>query len=169
MKNVIRIENGKLPMQFMLIGFVLIVLSIFFVVENQIIGAVLVIPGIFIIAIREGVLVDNENKSVFRYIKIFVFEKKELIDFSEVKYLSMVKVNVKQTMNVLTISNTQSKIMRKVNLIFENNKHKQLFQCNLLDALEKAKLVANITELKILNLTHGKEEWINPTKTPVAM
>jgi hypothetical protein len=68
MKNSIRIKLGKLPMQFMLIGFVLIVLSVFSFFENQIIGIILIFPGIAIIALREGIEIDSEIININSYL-----------------------------------------------------------------------------------------------------
>ncbi|MEA3317073.1 MAG: hypothetical protein U9R54_03880, partial [Bacteroidota bacterium] len=139
-----------------------IVISIFSFLDNKIIGLILFLLGVSIVFIHQGIMLDNDNKLIYRYIKLFVFEKKAAIDFSKVEYLSIVKVNFKQTMNVLTISNTQSKTMYKVNLIFVNNKYKELFKGELSDVIEKSKLIADTWNLRILNLSTGKKEWIEP-------
>ncbi len=169
MKNKeLKVKLGGAPLPFILFGYALIITCLGVNWDYWYLIPILLLIGIFLITIKDRLLIDFERKTLYKYTLLLFMKKGEYFDLSEVQYISMVKVNVSQRMYVQSISTTTSETMIMSNLIFSNNKRIQLYNMKYQESLRLNTLIANGLGIKILDITSGEKKWIEPTMKATA-
>lgn len=161
----LKIKLGGLPLPFVIFGYVLILAGLGINLEYCFIMPILIVIGLFLITVKDRLLFDFEKRTMFKYSLLLFMKKGEYIDLSEVEYISMVRVKISQRMYVQSISTTIDETMIWSNLIYPNNKRIQLYRKKYQESRKLNTIIANGLGIKILDVSTGGKNWIEPTVT----
>lgn len=144
---ILNYKTGSLPQNYVTLGYLLFAIGVWrIVMNNYLIGIVILIISIFLIFLKSGISIDTENKKLKKYNGIFFIKRGYWQDISTVNNLYIHKFKQGQTLNVLSIRTTQTNLVYKLILNLEEKK------IELMVGQEKKidKLAKNISEnLKI--------------------
>ena len=115
-------STGKLPPNFIYLGYLLILIGIWRIIVLDWIGVLLLIIAAILVFLKSGIIIDTEKKRLKSYISVFSFTKGSWKDISSLKHLAIVKTKITQNMNVLSISRTENKIVYKLIGVISNKK-----------------------------------------------
>lgn len=97
------ITTGRLPLQFLIVGPVVLLISIVMIFTSNWLGILLIILGLFSF-IRSGITIDFDKKRLKEYVGLFIIKKGKWKDVSSATKLEIKKSSWSQENNVLTIS-----------------------------------------------------------------
>lgn len=118
----INYKTGKLPVNFVALGALLIVIGIWRIAVLDWIGILIFVIGLVLFFIKSGVIIDTESKRLKKYIGFFGIMKGEWENMDSLKHLRIIKSKETQTMNVLSISRTSTDYVYKLFMILHNSK-----------------------------------------------
>lgn len=160
-------RSGSLPPNFIVLGIMLILISIsgFFIFLSLwqiLVSVILAVIGGFLFFIREGLIIDFENKKMRFYWSIFSYKNGRWKSISDVKYLSLVRVKMQETFSVRACSSTFMEYKYKLNLICSNNQHSRILIGNFETLKDKALIIAKGLNVKIYDNSEKEKQWIQP-------
>lgn len=166
MKKQFKKKEDALPLNFFILGIVLIALSIIgiFFIKSSLIPftLIMILPGIFLVSVRFGMIIDFDEKVMIKYWRIFSKRFEKRVSLEKVKYLSLVNVRLQDHFSSKACTYHTVEILCKLNLVISRKDYIPFSYEKKKQALDQAKKIANGLNLRILDMTSGKEEWIEP-------
>ena len=161
MQNIICIKNGKLPLNFLIAGYILAIAGIVLTFTYSWFLIVLFIVGIIIISLEDETYIDAKNEKIKKITKVlWYFKIGDWEKLTKPQYIALVPVKQTQQTWVLSISLTQTDTVCKLNFIYPNNKYKSLKTGKKPEMLELAKQLSAGFEIKIWDSTGKDKVWI---------
>ncbi len=161
MNNLIDVKIKTQFLNFLILGFLLIIAGGILTFQAQYIGILLVVLGLLIVSSNKGLKVDTENKRI-KYYKTFAFI--EFGDWKEVKgiqYIALMRVNMKQQVNALSIPGTYTDVQVKLSFIMDNKKIMPIITDRRNKIMPIAEKIAKGFNMKIFDNSEGKKVWID--------
>ncbi len=143
----LKYKTGKLPINYIALGVLLFVVSIWRLIIQDWVGIIYLLIAILFLFIESGFMIDTERKKLKKYTGLFALRNGDWMDISSVVNLQIVKVRVSQTMFVISIRRIESKVVYKLIMNLPNRK---------LDLMsgEKEKILKSANEVSsALNIT----------------
>ncbi len=161
--NITDIKTSKISILRYIIAIILFLLSLITILVGLYGGLVLFIIGLLVILYKEGIKVDAENKKIMMHVGLAkLVIKDKWIDVANSQYISVVRVRLTQRSYSHVTSRLSSSVQCKVNIILPNKRYISLYRNKNDKAIKLAKSIANILNLRILDLSHGEKNWIEP-------
>ena len=113
-------KTGKLPPNFYYLGFMLLAIGVWRVIVQDWFGIIFLAISLILLFIRTGVLIDEKNKRLKKYVGIFIFKTGDWEDISTVINLKIINVQETQNMNVASISSSQTNDVYQLIIILAN-------------------------------------------------
>jgi hypothetical protein len=119
---ILNYKTGKLPSNFIALGFISIIISIwrFLVLDWK--GIIFLIISILCLFTKSGLIINTDEKKIKKYIGIFTIKRGEWKDISTLKNLQITKAKTSQSMNVLSINRIETTDLYKLIMILSNKK-----------------------------------------------
>ena len=115
-------KTGKLPPNFIFLGAFLLIIGIWRIIVLDWVGIILLVISLLFLFVKSGVLIDTSNKKIESYSGVFSIKIGDWEDIRSLKHLLVVKAKETQSMNVLSINRTESKIVYKLMMVLANKK-----------------------------------------------
>jgi len=112
---IIDLKTGKLPINFLITGVLLLAIGIWRIFISDWIGIIIIAVSLICIFLKLGVQIDTTNKKIKKYTGNWE-------SINSVKNIQIIQARQSTSMNVLSISKTETKIVYKLFLIFVNKK-----------------------------------------------
>ena len=123
----------------------------------------MILTGIFLVSLRFGVIIDFDNKIMIKYKRIFSKRFDKITSLENVRYIALVNIRLQEHFASKACSYNTVDIRCKLNLVI-NRKEYIPFSLEKRDiAMDQARQIANGLNLRILDMSTGKEVWIEPT------
>jgi len=146
-------KTGKLPLNFLALGIMLLAVSIWRMVVSDWAGILFLLISLILLFLRSGILIDAENKKAKKYIGIFGLNKGKWEDIDSLVNLQINKTKERQTMSVLSVSRTESIEVFKVYLNLPDHKI-ELLSGKKEDVSRKAEDIASLLQTTIIDNTN---------------
>ena len=136
--HILKTENSKLPIHFLMIGFVLLIVGVIFLISFDW-KALLIVPGLAITFVSSTNILNLkdsskiEETSIFRV--VFIRRKSEI---PKPEYIVLRSISYSQRQNVLSISRTDTIQKYCVNFVCPDNKIYTVYS----GGIEKAKEIS---------------------------
>ena len=104
----LRYKTGKLPLNFIALGVILLAVSIWRIMVLDWSGIPFLVVSIALLFIESGVVIDPDSRRVRRYIGLFTVTKGEWEDVSSLINLQIIRSRESRTMNFISISRTET-------------------------------------------------------------
>jgi hypothetical protein len=156
--NTFKFKRKNLLWQLVLGTFALVVgvITIF----DDIKGLVPLIIGIYLL-IQDGVELDYENKTYRRIKSFFGLTVGKWQPLPEIEYVSVFKTTETTTVWAASASANVSSSVVKVNLFYNTNQKIEIYDCkNVEDAFSKAKEIASVLKIDVLDATSRDTKWL---------
>lgn len=158
--NVIDLIKKRELVHIFILGGLLVVTGISLIINSIYYGIILLFIGLVIVLSKKGLKFDLKNKRIMFYFKIAFYTSGHWEDFSDLSYIALVKVNISQQMNVVSLSGTSSEMKVKMNFIKSNNKIVPIYTERKTIILPLARKIAKGFNVDIFDNTAGKKYWI---------
>lgn len=143
----LKYKTGKLPINYIALGVLLFVVSIWRLIIQDWIGIIYLLIAILFLFIESGFMIDIERKKLKKYTGLFALRSGDWMDISLVENLQIVKVRVSQAMFVISIRRIESKVVYKLIMNLPNRKLELM-------SGEKEKILISANEVSsALNIT----------------
>jgi len=119
---ILKYKTGKLPPNFIALGFLLLGVSVWRIIVLDWKGILFFLISLLLLFIKSGIIIDTDNKSLKKYIGIFVIKKGEWEDISNLSNLQIIKTKASQSMNVLSINRVETSDLYKLIMILPSKK-----------------------------------------------
>jgi len=119
---ILNYKTGKLPLNFIYLGVILLGISIWRMVVLDWKGILFFIISLLFLFIRSGIIIDTDNRRIKKYIGFFAFRKGEWESIKSIINLQIIKTRETQTMSVLSITRTETNTIYKLFLFLPNRK-----------------------------------------------
>ncbi len=160
MNNIIDIKKKYELLNILILGFLLILIGMIFIFQKTYFGSIFILVGLLIVTFKKGVLIDTKLKKI-KYYKKFVFKIiGNWSDISDVQYIALVKVNLTQQMNTLTVPGTFSDVQIKLNFIMKNKNVVQVITDKKSKIMLLAEKISEDLKIDIYDNSEGKKLWI---------
>lgn len=143
-------KTGRLPMNFIMLGYLLFALGIWRLVVADLEGIFFLAASVFLIFFRSGILIDTDKKLLKSYIGIFSLRMGKWETIEQIKGLQVVKVTESQTMSVLSVSRTETSAVYRLSLILPDRTI-DLMKSTKMDIFKKAERIASFLETSLLH------------------
>ncbi len=151
-----------IPMPLVIIGCVLIAVGLMTGINSWYVMIPILLAGIFCISVRDRLLFDFKEKTLYKY-SLFIFLKRgEYIKLHQAEYISMIPVILSQNLYMRGPTHTLTDTAVVTNLIFPNHKIVKLYRMNYEASLKYNKVISNGLNVKIMISSSGNHEWIEP-------
>lgn len=161
-QNLITMKKKNELLNILMFGYVFIIIGIYSLVFLNISGLIFIIIGL-IVTFKKGIIVDTKNKRIINYKTYALFyTKKEFTDISNVQYIALIRVNLRQQMNVgpITGLSDYSEMQVKLNFITNSKTVIPLYVERKKNVFPVAKQIAKGLNLRIFDNSEGKKVWI---------
>ena len=118
----LKYKTGKLPINYIALGVLLFAVSIWRLIKQDWFGIVYLLISALFLFIESGFIIDIGTKKLKKYTGLFNMYSGDWVDISKAVNLEIVRANVTQTMNVVSIRRIDSKVIYKLRLIFAESK-----------------------------------------------
>ena len=159
--NKIDKKTGKLTPNFIFLAIASIGIGIFLLVQLEWYCIFFFLLGASILTVRNGIEVNPETKEYRKYNQLWWIKFGKWIVFKNIKYIALININQNQGMNVLSLRTEIAYRKCRLNLIYDNKKHENLFTDNKNIVLEFAKQLSEILDLKIYDATTKNKVWLD--------
>lgn len=161
MQNIIHVKKGKLPINFLIMGYIFVLSGIVGAFLHSFILIILFFIGFVIISLEDEIYIDTKNEKIKEFTKIlWYFHVGDWKKLKKPQYIALVSVNQTQQIWVSSLGMNQTKIVCKLNFIYKNNKYKNLKSGNKTEMIKLAKEIAKGFKIKIRDLTEENKVWI---------
>ena len=114
-------KTGKLPPNFLILGYLLLLIGCWRLFLADWIGIALVALALLILFIRSGIVIDTQQKRMKKYIGILGYKNGNWEDISSLIHLGIVKGKIFQSMYVASIKRSEERTVYKLLLVFPSN------------------------------------------------
>jgi len=161
--NLIIIKKKNELLNFLMFGYLFVILGIISLLTGNLIGVAFLILGLLIVTLKKGIIVDTKNKQIIHYKTIALFyTKKTFTDITNVKYIALVRVKLTQNMNVGSITGltNYSEMQVKFNFIMNDRKIIPLYIERKKNVFPIAEKISKDLGVKVYDNSEGKKVWI---------
>ena len=152
--------NRPVPIAKIIYGAGLILMGIITVISENPFGFIFI--GISLYFFREnGIEIDLDNKKYRNIFSIFGLTYGQWENLPDIEYVSVFKTDITTRVWVSTASTNITNTVIKVNLFYNTNKKIEAYETeNIDDAFEKAKEIATVLNVDILDATERESKWL---------
>lgn len=143
-------KTGKLPLNFRALGVILLAVSIWRIMVFDWSGILFLIISLLLLFLKSGVIIDADNRRIKSYIGLFVVSKGEWEDVNSLDNLQIVKMRESRTMNVLSISRTETNETYKLYMKLPDRSI-ELMSGKKEDILNSAEEIASSLKTSVVN------------------
>lgn len=119
---ILNYKTGKLPPNFIYLGIMLFGLGIWRMVVLDWKGILFFLISLFLVFIKDGILIDTENRRLKKYTGFLVIKKGKWESIRSLMNLQIIKTREVQSMHVLSISRSETIDVYKLLLVLPDNK-----------------------------------------------
>ena len=156
----IEIKKKRELINLFILGGLLVVLGFVLVIQTIYYGFILFVIGLLIVLSKKGLMIDTKNKRIIHYFKILFYTSGTWEDFSDISYIALVKVNLSQQMNVVSVTGSSSEVQVKMNFVKSNKKLVSVYTDIKKNIFPLAEKIAKGFNVDIYDNTDGKKQWI---------
>ena len=110
---------------------------------------------------REGIEIDLRNNKIRNTNNLFNLSFGQWKDFPEIEYVSVFRTTQTTTVWVSTASANVTEKTIKINLFYNTNQKIEAYETkDIDDAFKKAKQIATILNLDVLDATERESKWL---------
>ena len=146
----LRYKTGKLPLNFIALGVILLAVSIWRIMVLDWSGMPFLVVSIVLLFIESGVVIDPESRRVRRYIGLFTVTKGEWEDVSSLTNLQIIRSRESRTMNFISISRTETNDTYKLYIKLPNRSI-ELMSGKKEDIQSRAEEIASALKASVVN------------------
>lgn len=146
----INYKTGKLPINFIALGIMLLAVSIWRMAVSDWAGILFLLISLVLLFLRSGILIDADNRRIKKYIGIFGIKKGKWESIDPLVNLQITKTKERQTMSVLSLSRTDSIDVYKLLLTLPDH-NIELFSGKKEDISRKAEELSKLLQTIILD------------------
>ena len=117
---ILKYTTGKLPLNFFMLGVILLMLGILAIIKSEFGGMVAIPLSIPLIFIRTGILMDTKKKQIKKYISLLTYKTGKWESISQIQHLRIIRAQQSASMAVLSISRNQQNIVYKLLAVLPN-------------------------------------------------
>ena len=161
MNNLIDVKIKTQFINFLILGFLLIIVGGILIFQTQYIGILLVVLGLLIVTSKKGLKIDTKNKKIKYYKKISFKEFGEWTDINDIQYIALMRVNVTQQVNAITVPGNYTETQVKLSFITNNKKIIPIITDKKKKIIPIAEKIAKGFNIKIFDNSEGKKVWID--------
>lgn len=119
---ILNYKTGKLPPNFIALGFLLLAVSIWRIIVLDWKGILFFLISLLFLFIKSGIIIDTKNKRIKKYIGIFSLKHGKWENVKALINLQIIKTKASQSMNVLSINRTETKDLYKLIMVLPDKK-----------------------------------------------
>ena len=146
----LRYKTGKLPLNFIALGVILLAVSIWRIMVLDWSGIPFLVVSIVLLFIESGVVIDPESRRVRRYIGLFTVTKGEWEDVSSLINLQIIRSRESRTMNFISISRTETNDTYNLYIKLPN-RNVELMSGKKEDIQSRAEEIASALKASVVN------------------
>jgi hypothetical protein len=135
-------KTERLPLNFIMLGFTLIVVGIVTVVNGDYEGVAAFIFAIPLLFTHSGIIVDTDNRRIKKYTGLFNWQYGKWLDLKGARYMQIGRMNQNQGMWVASIPRTNKKQVHKLYVMLPHSRL-ELLTGTLEEIEARAKQIAN--------------------------
>ncbi|WP_320054456.1 hypothetical protein [uncultured Acetobacteroides sp.] len=143
-------KTGKLPYNFIALGYMLLAISAWRIAVSDWVGMLLLLLSVFLLFFRSGIIVETDPRRLKMYYGIFFIKRGAWENIDQLTDLRITKVRQSRRMSVLTISRTESYNTYKLFLRLPNRSI-ELIAGQKDDILRKASSMASALNTTLVN------------------
>lgn len=154
-------KNSYFPQQFVILGYLLIGIGIYFLIINNWIGIIMIPAGFIFSFLFINQDLDIDNRKTREYFGFLGMKFGKWKDIPEVEYVTVFQERMIQGKNVVSISSYHSEESYMVDLIISPKE--RISAAKYVDkekAIEKGMALALAFNCKLLDYTSGKAKWV---------
>lgn len=153
--------SGYFPWTIIFLGLVLAFVGFLFVVENPIVGVILLLISLIIFTTHYRLKIDFDNKVFHDYLWILGLKNGDKGKFENIEYLFIKKSKVSQTMSVRVASTTIQKEVYDGYLKFsEKDKIHLITKDSKNDLIKNLRVISSSLKIKIIDYSEGEPREI---------
>jgi len=110
-------KTGKLPPNFIYLGIMLFGIGVWRMIVLDWRGIIFFVISLLFLFIKSGIIIDTTNRRIKKYIGFFAIKKGKWENISSIVNLQVIKTKETQSMNVLSISRTETNDVYKLLMV----------------------------------------------------
>lgn len=145
MKTINRIEyrTSRLPINFRMLGYMLLALAIWRGIVMDWMGMVYLAISLFLIFFKTGVIIDAKALKIKQYVGLFLIKKGKWERIEHVSSIQLTKTKETQTMSVLSISRLETTDTYKLYIMMPD-RNIELMQGDKVELVTKGNTLADL-------------------------
>jgi hypothetical protein len=143
-------KTGKLPLNFIYLGIMLLGISIWRMIVLDWTGIVFFVISFLYLFIKSGLIIDTDNKKLKKYIGFFIIKKGEWVNIKSLINLQIIKTKETQSMNVLSINRTETNDVFKLFMILPDRTI-ELMSGEKGSIIKKAEKISSSLQTTVIN------------------
>ncbi|MFO7938623.1 MAG: hypothetical protein R6U66_02620 [Bacteroidales bacterium] len=136
-------------------------------VPPKIIGSILVLAGVFGLAVHTDLYLKVGTSQLITYWQAFIFRHQTQKILPPIKHVAVVRIHTHRTLNLRSISTFQEGVQYNINLIFEESgkRFKTLLTTEREEALAMGMEIAAALDKPLLDHTSREKHWLSQPKS----
>jgi len=157
-------KNSYFPPQFVILGYLLIAIGIYFLIISNWIGIIMIPVGFIVAFLNINQDLDIKNMKYKEYFEFLGIKFGKWKDIPIIDYVTVFRERTIQGKNVVSISSHHTEENYKVEMIINRKEKISVAKyANKEKALEKGLELARALDCKLLDYTSGSPKWIKST------
>ena len=154
-------KNNYFPLQFVMLGYLLIGIGIYFIAINNWVGYIMIPSGFIFAFLTIRQKLDLDKRKYRDYYCFFGLRFGKWKDIPNIDYVTVFRERMVQGKNVASISSSHSEESYKVDMIISREEKISATKYTSKEkALDKGMELARAFNCKLLDYTSGKAEWV---------
>ncbi len=150
---ILNYKTGKLPPNFIYLGIMLFVISIWRMSVLDWTGVLFFIVSLLFIFIKSRIIIDTDNRRLKKYIGFFAIKKGEWESINSIINLQIIKTKHTQAMSVLSITRTETNDVYKL-LMTLSNRNIELMSGEKDFIIDRAERISSSLQVLVKNKTN---------------
>lgn len=146
---ILNYKTGKLPLNFIYLGIMLLPISIWRIILLDWIGVVLFIISLICLFVKTGLMIDTQSRRIKKYFDLFSLRNGQWEDISTFRNIHIVKKIKTQKMNFISIGRTETNEVYSLVLIMPN-KNIELLNGEIKSVTKAANEISQTLNIKLL-------------------
>ena len=156
-------KNNYFPPQFVILGYLLIILGVYFLARHDWVGFIMIPAGFIFSFTFNRRIFDLKNRKYREYLTLMGIKSGRWKDIPTVEYVSVYPERVLQDQHVASISSRNVESGFRIALIISRSERIECGKEQYREkALEKGRAYATALNCKLLDYRTGKAVWIGP-------
>jgi len=148
-------------LNFLILGFLLIIAGGTLIFQAQYIGILLVIIGLLIVTSKKGLKVDTKNRRIKYYSKFAFKEFGKWIEIKNIQYIALMRVTVTQQINAITVPGKYTDTQVKLSFVMDKKKIIPIITDRKKKIMPIAEKIAKGFNVKVFDNSEGKKVWVD--------